>query len=190
VRPSRLVFVTSNAGKAREAGRFLGREVLPRALDVPEIQSLDFESVVRAKALAAVQLLSLARGEAALVEDSGLEVEAWNGFPGPLTRWLTASVGEAGLARMLDPWPDRRASAVSALGLASPGDRPSDVRVVLGRHPGALAASPRGGNGFGWDVLFVPEGEERTFAEMSADEKDADSHRARAFRALAELLRA
>lgn len=179
-----LVFLTSNAGKAREASAFLGRPVAARALDLPEIQSLDFGEVVVAKALAAVERL----GVPVLVEDSGLSLPAWKGYPGPLTKYAVGAVGEAGFARLAHAWGDARAEAVSALGLAWPGAAPEDVVVAEGRVPGALAAEPRGANGFGWDVVFVPEGEARTFAEMSAEEKNARSHRARAFGELKRLL--
>ena len=183
--PEPVAFVTSNPGKAREAAALLGRPVTAQALEIPEIQSLDFEEVVRAKALEAARRL----GEPALVEDSGLAIAAWGGFPGPLTRWITGEVpGPAGLARMLAPFRDRRAEAVSALGLARPGDRPADVLVAVGRVPGSIAEVPRGTNGFGWDAVFVPDGENRTWAEMDDAEKNRDSHRARSFREMARIL--
>ena len=184
MRPSlkSLVFLTSNAGKAREASALLGRPVAARALELPEIQSLDFGEVVTAKALAAAERL----GVPVLVEDSGLALPAWKGYPGPLTKFAVGAVGEAGFARLAHAWGDARAEAVSTLGLAWPGARPEDVVVASGRVAGSLAPEPRGANGFGWDVIFVPEGETRTFAEMTAQEKNARSHRARAF---AELVR-
>ncbi len=183
--PPGISFVTSNPGKAREASHFLGRPVHAVPLDLPEIQSPDFAEVARAKALAAVAAV----GEAVLVEDSGLEVAAWGGFPGPMTKWIIAGpLGPAGLSRMLDPFPDRSAAAVSALALAKPGDRPENVLVAVGRRAGTIAEEPRGDRGFGWDVIFVPEGETRTWAEMTEDEKNCDSHRARAFAALREAL--
>jgi len=79
---------------------------------------------------------------------------------------------------------------VSTLGLAWPGARPEEVVVAEGRVAGTLAPEPRGSNGFGWDVIFVPTGETRTFAEMSPEEKNARSHRARAFAELVAKLRA
>ena len=82
-----LVFLTSNPGKAREAAALLGRPVAARPLDLSEIQSLDFVEVVVAKALAAVERL----GVPVLVEDSGLSLPAWKGYPGPLTKF---AVGE------------------------------------------------------------------------------------------------
>ena len=91
-----LVFLTSNAGKAREAAAFLGRPVAAQPLDLPEIQSLDFGAVVVAKALAAVERL----GVPVLVEDSGLALPGWKGYPGPLTKFAVGAVGEAGFARL------------------------------------------------------------------------------------------
>ena len=188
MRPSleSLVFLTSNAGKAREASALLGRPVAARALELPEIQSLDFGEVVTAKALAAAERL----GVPVLVEDSGLALPAWKGYPGPLTKFAVGAVGEAGFARLAHAWGDARAEAVSTLGLAWPGARLEDVVVASGRVAGSLAPEPRGANGFGWDVIFVPEGETRTFAEMTAQEKNARSHRARAFAELVQRLSA
>ena len=185
MRPSleSLVFLTSNAGKAREAAALLGRPIAARALDLPEIQSLDFAEVVTAKALAAAERL----GVPVLVEDSGLALPAWKGYPGPLTKFAVGAVGEAGFARLAHAWGDPRAARPSRRS-ASPGRARSRTTSSSpsGRVAGSLAPEPRGANGFGWDVIFVPEGETRTFAEMSAEEKNARSHRARAF---AELVR-
>ncbi len=183
--PPEIAFVTSNPGKAREASHFLGRQVRAVPLDLPEIQSLDFAEVARAKALAAVAVV----GGPVLVEDSGLEIPSWGGFPGPMTKWITAGpLGSGGLARMLEAFPDRAAVAVSALALAKPGDRPGDVLVAVGRRDGTIAAGPRGSGGFGWDVVFVPSGASRTWAEMTEEEKNRDSHRSRAFAALRSRL--
>lgn len=182
--PEPILFVTSNSGKAREASFFLGRSIEAHPLELVEIQSLDFDEVVRSKAADAARRL----GKRVLVEDSGLQLAAWNGYPGPLTKWVTQSVGQEGLARMLDPFADRRARAVSALALAEPGQEPDAVLVAIGQVEGTLASEPRGAHGFGWDVLFVPEGDERTFAEMDEEEKNRRSHRMRAFAALAALL--
>ena len=181
-----LTFVTSNPGKAREAGALLGRAVTAHALDVPEIQSLDFAEVARAKALVSARAL----GIAVLVEDSGLVVAGWGGFPGPFTKWITmGALGQEGLAKMLDGFSDRGAEAVSALAVARPGQEERDIIVAIGRVTGSIALHPRGENGFGWDVLFIPESETRTWAEMSDEEKMRDSHRARAFESLRSLLR-
>src|SRR5712692_7744874 len=125
-----LVFVTSNPGKLREARRLLGVELRAEELDLPEIQSQSFEEVVRVKAREAARRLSVP----VLVEDSGLELHAWGGFPGPFTKWITmGALGQAGLAQMLDSFPDRRATAVSAFAVARPGPKEIDILVATGR---------------------------------------------------------
>ena len=182
--PQGLVFVTSNAGKAREASHFLSRPVEAHPLELLEIQSLSFEEVVRAKAVDAASRLHAA----VLVDDSGLSFPAWNGFPGPFTRWALEAAGLEGLAQMAGLLPGRRAEAVAALAMARPGDGPEKVVFAEGRVSGTIAPSPRGSNGFGWDAVLVPDGESRTWAEMSAEEKNANSHRGRAFAALRVLL--
>ena len=83
---------------------------------------------------------------------------------------------------MLDGFTDRSAEAVSVLAVARPAQAAQDVAVAEGRIRGSIALHPRGTNGFGWDVLFIPEGATRTWAEMSEAEKNSDSHRARAFK--------
>lgn len=180
-----LTFVTSNPGKAREASAFLAREIAARPLELPEIQSLDFREVARSKALVAARAL----GTPVLVEDSGLVIAGWGGFPGPFTKWITmGALGQEGLAKMVGGFSDRRAEAVSVLAVARPGEREEDVVVAEGRVAGSIARHPRGEGGFGWDVLFVPEGETRTFAQMSEEEKNERSHRAAAFQELRRLL--
>ena len=91
-----LVFVTSNQGKLREAEAVLGRRLQHRGLDLPELQSLDLEQVVRGKAKAAWEHLK----QPVLVEDTALELGGLGGFPGPLVRWLLVSVGAAGICRI------------------------------------------------------------------------------------------
>jgi non-canonical purine NTP pyrophosphatase (RdgB/HAM1 family) len=179
VRSLPLVFVTSRAEKALEAAR-LGFEIERLDLDLPEPQALDPSDIVEAKARAAYAVL----GRPVLVEDSGLAVRAWGGFPGALVKWLERSAGIAGLARMLDPFPDRGATAVCAIAYCDGGE----VVTARGETAGAIAPAPRGSGGFGWDVVFVPEGSDRTFAEMAPEEKDRVSHRRRAWDAMAPRL--
>lgn len=112
-----------------------------------------------------------------LVEDSGLEIAAWGGFPGALVKWVEKTAGAEGVARMLDAFPDRRARAVCAI-VCFDGET---LWTGRGATEGSIAAAPRGAGGFGWDSIFVPNGSDRTFAEMAPAEKDAVSHRSRAW---------
>jgi XTP/dITP diphosphohydrolase len=174
--PGALLLVTTRAEKAEEARR-LGFDVSQRAMELPEPQALDPGDIVESKARAAFARV----GRPVLVEDSGLAIAAWRGFPGALVKWMETSAGLEGIARMLDPFADRSATAVCVVGCFDG----SNLEIGRGELRGAIAAAPRGSGGFGWDRLFVPEGETRTFAEMSGEEKDRISHRRRAWEALA-----
>jgi non-canonical purine NTP pyrophosphatase (RdgB/HAM1 family) len=173
------VFVTGRPEKAQEAER-LGFRFERLDLDLAEPQALDPADVVESKARDAYARLA----RPVVVEDSGLAIRAWNGFPGALVKWLEKSAGLEAMARMLDRFPDRSATASCVVAYFD------GQRVVQGRGEirGAIAAAPRGEGGFGWDALFIPEGSDRTFAEMSGEEKDRVSHRRRAWEALARTL--
>lgn len=176
-----LVFVTSNAGKLREAEAVLGRVLDHCDLDLPEIQSLDLREVVRDKAGRAARRL----GRPVLVEDTGLELAGLGGFPGPLVRWVLASVGAEGIARMAQAFGDPGATARCLLCAADGEAEVFGEGVVVG----SIAERPRGRGGFGWDCVFVPEWPGgRTYGEMSDKEKNAISHRCRAFAALRAAL--
>ena len=177
------VFVTSNENKLREAAAILGVDLGRADVDVAEIQSLDFGEVVAAKALAAREALG-SPPYPVIVDDSGLAVGAWGGFPGALTKWLMKSVGNAGLLRMLAAEDDRSALAVCAVAVV---DESGSVQIFRGVVEGKISPEPRGEGGFGFDPIFVPEGETRTYAEMG-EEKSMDSHRARALWAARDAL--
>lgn len=173
----RVVFVTSSAHKLQEAEAILGRRLERLPLHLPEPQGLDVVAIARAKAADAYRRV----GEPVLVEDTSLELAALGGFPGPLVRWLMEAAGPASLARILDGFPDRRATA-HCVAVLTDG---TATWVGEGVVAGAIAHEPRGSSGFGWDVVFLPEwGGGRTYAEMPPAEKNARSHRALAFRAL------
>jgi XTP/dITP diphosphohydrolase len=172
-----LILVTSRVEKAEEARR-MGFDVVQRPLELPEPQALDPGDIVEAKARGAWELLSAP----VVVEDSGLAIASWAGFPGALVKWMEQSVGLDGIARMLDTFPDRSATAVCVVA-AFDGTL---LRAARGETRGRIADRPRGSAGFGWDRLFLPEGHDLTFAEMDPAEKDRISHRRRAWEALAK----
>ena len=166
------MFVTGRPEKALEAER-LGFPLERIDLDLPEPQALEPADVAEAKARAAFERL----GCPVVVEDSGLAIEAWGGFPGALVKWLEKSAGLEAIARMLDPFPDRSARAVCVI-VYFDGE---SLHAARGVAEGSIARSPRGSQGFGWDALFVPSGGDRTFAEMTPAEKDRVSHRGKAW---------
>lgn len=168
-------FVTSNAGKFQEVARMLEARGLPVAhLDVryPEVQADSLEEVVRAS----LRWLTPRFGDDLLVDDSGLFIPALQGFPGVYSNYVFRTLGCAGVLRLLQSGDSREATFVACFGLAS-GE---EARLFIGTCAGTLTREPRGAGGFGFDPIFLPQGEGRTFAEMSVEEKNALSHRARA----------
>ena len=149
-------------------------------LDLAEPQALDPADVVEAKVREAYQRLQ----RPVLVEDSGLSLDAWGGFPGALVKWLEKSAGVAAIPRMLEAFPNRGATATCAIAYFDG----AQLVAASGSSRGAIALAPRGLGGFGWDAVFVPEGDTRTFAEMPGEQKDRVSHRRRAWEALAQRL--
>lgn len=178
----RLVFVTSNLDKLREAEAVLGFQLAHRALDIEEIQSLSLEAVVHHKARSAKTRIE----GPVLVEDTALELEGMDGFPGPLIRWLLASVGPNGICTLADAFAERRA-VVRCMACAADG---SEELIGLGVVEGQIAARPRGHRGFGWDSVFIPSGGEgKTYAEMETPEKNRISHRRLALEDLRQALK-
>ncbi len=153
-----------------------------RDLDLPEIQSLDLLEVLRHKGREASRVV----GGPVIVDETGLELEAMGGFPGPLVKWMLETVGHEGMARLAAAEGNTRARAVCGLYYT---DGLREVHAV-GSSSGDLVLPPRGRHGFGWDPVFRPDGSELTYGELGPDEKDAISHRGRAWRAFVDALAA
>ncbi|MGB3356621.1 MAG: RdgB/HAM1 family non-canonical purine NTP pyrophosphatase [Mycobacterium sp.] len=146
-------------------------------------------------ALAKARDAFAATGIPAVADDSGLEVDALNGMPGVLSaRWSGRHGDDAAntmllLGQLADVPDERRGAAfVSACALVF-SLAGSDSAVVRGEWTGSIVREPRGDGGFGYDPIFLPDGSERTAAELSPGEKDAASHRGRALAALLPALR-
>jgi XTP/dITP diphosphohydrolase len=174
------VFVTSNENKWLEAQRILGFALERAELELDELQAATVADVALAKARLAYEKL----GRPVIVEDAGIELSGLGGFPGPFIKYWERLGGLKSICRAADGLGDRRVRAVCALGICNE----HGSEVVVGSVDGILSVHPRGSNGFGWDAIFVPKGEGRTFGEMSPAEKDARSHRRRAWELLRERL--
>ena len=189
----KLVLATRNEAKLVELRRILapllavevlGLADLPAYEEVPETGAT-FEDNALIKAREAARRTGLP----AVADDSGLTVDALNGMPGVLSaRWAGSAASDGANLRLVleqvaDVPDDRRGAAfVCAAVLVTPAGAEEVVRAEM---TGTLLRAPRGTNGFGYDPVFVPAGHTVTTAEMTAAEKDAISHRGRAFRALA-----
>jgi XTP/dITP diphosphohydrolase len=192
---TRILVATRNPGKLVELRRMLtGFDVVGLA-DVPEFpEAPETGATFAENALAKARDAASATGLPSVADDSGLAVDALNGMPGVLSARWSGRHGddranlELLLAQVGDVPDERRGAAfVCAAALVVPE---GPETVVHGAWTGRLTRAPRGTNGFGYDPIFVPEGETRTSAELSAAEKDAASHRARALQALLPHLRA
>lgn len=179
-----IQFITSNLGKFKEVRQKLreaGIELKRIELPYPEIQGGTLRGVVE-EALS--WLSSRVKGDF-LIDDSGLFIESLKGFPGVYSSFVFKSIGCEGIIKLLEGKEDRRARFECYLGLRWRGGN----RVFKGVCKGQIAEKPRGGQGFGFDPIFVPEGEERTFGEMSRKEKNEISHRSRAVESLLSSLK-
>jgi XTP/dITP diphosphohydrolase len=199
-----VLLATRNAKKLVELRRILassdisgvqvlGLDDVPSFPEVPETAAT-FEGNALAKARDAAAATSLPT----VADDSGLEVDALGGMPGVLSaRWAGRHGDDAAnlqlvLDQLADVPEDRRGAAfVCAVALVVPsGVETSGTQTVVREHwRGTLTRAARGGNGFGYDPIFVPDGEWRTSAELDPAEKDAVSHRGLALRALLPALR-
>ncbi|GAA2206159.1 RdgB/HAM1 family non-canonical purine NTP pyrophosphatase [Nonomuraea monospora] len=190
----KIVLATRNEGKIAELRRILagfdivGLEEFPSIGEIAET-GVTFEENALLKAHAVAQ----GSGLPAVADDSGLCVDVLNGMPGVFSaRWAGRhGADDANLDLLLaqvSDVPDDKLTAhfACAAALALPS---GEHRVVEGTLPGSLVRARRGSGGFGYDPIFVPEGETRTTAELTPEEKDAISHRGRAFRALAPVVR-
>jgi XTP/dITP diphosphohydrolase len=190
----RLVCASANPDKVAEIAQLLAGlvDLVPRPDSVPDVVE-DADTLVGNARLKASAICD-ATGAPAVSDDTGLEVDHLGGAPGV---WTARFAGEGAT------YADNRAKMLSVLdGVAVPGRTARFRTVVMVRWPdgtelvcegvceGTIAEAERGARGFGYDPLFIPaDGDGRTFAEMTDDEKHAVSHRGRAFRALVEALR-
>lgn len=177
----KLILVSSNPNKGIEAERILGQPLLRVSLVLPEIQAATVEDITRYK-------LETARSKGygrLVVEDVSLGFDALGNFPGPYVRWLLEAAGGSGLAAIAYALNNRAARAQCCVAYWNG----SQGTVFLGECAGEILVQPRGDKHFGWDAWFQPLGSEKTFAEMTPEEKDRVSHRGDAYRKLAAYLK-
>ena len=167
--PEEITFITGNSSKAKHLKDYLHFPVNHLDLDLPEIQSLDLRAVVEDKAKRAYGVVK----KPVLVEDVSLVFNALDKLPGPLVKWFFGTLGNKKLCDLLNQYEDRNAVAEVQFALCDKGK----VVTFKGSMKGTIARSPRGGNGFGWDPIFIPSGSEKTWAEMSSAEKNVNSMR-------------
>ena len=174
-----IYFITGNKNKFTEAKAIL-HDVEQMDIDLPEIQEIDAKEIIRKKLLEA---LNYTKGEF-IVEDTSLRFYCLKGLPGPLIKWFLKTVGNNGLAEIAEKLGDDRAEAKTIIGYARNREK---IYFFEGAIKGKIV-KPKGKSDFGWDPIFLPDGYEKTFAEMSHEEKNKISMRRKALNKLSEFL--
>ncbi|MDK2870545.1 MAG: XTP/dITP diphosphohydrolase [Pyrococcus sp.] len=171
-----LFFITSNDGKVREAKKFLeplGINVIKKPLEYPEIQADTLEDVV----VFGLNWLKDKVDKPFIIEDSGLFIEALNGFPGVYSAYVYKTIGLDGILKLMEGIENRKAYFKSVIGFYD-----GEIHLFVGEVRGRISNEKRGSHGFGYDPIFVPDGFDKTFAEMSTEEKNSVSHRGKALK--------
>ncbi len=177
----RIVFVTGNKDKVEEAKKILQHPLDIAEIDLDEIQSLDIYKIVEKKAQAAFGKLK----QPLIVEDVGVYLDAWNGFPGPLVKFLHEA-GNGGyelLLKMLGSEKNKKVHVKAVIGFHD-GKK---VHIIEGSFDGKVVEK-KGERGWGFDPYIVPEGYDETFGELPEEIKNSISHRAKALKNLKEFL--
>ncbi|QQS18321.1 non-canonical purine NTP pyrophosphatase [Candidatus Saccharibacteria bacterium] len=156
------VFITSNQHKADYLNRQLGLKVEHIPLELDEIQSVNLHLVVSHKLMQAYKIV----GKPVIVEDVSLVFSALNGLPGPFIKWFIEHAGAEACCRMLDGFSDRSAVITCTYGYYDG----SEIVYFDSEMKGMISKHPRGANGFGFDRIFVMDGDTRTRAELPQDE--------------------
>ena len=176
-----VYFITSNRHKLEEVRKILDMNIKSRSIELDEIQGIDAATVAIDKAKRAYAITR----KPVIVEDTALYINALKGFPGALIKFMVLTVGCTDICRMLRPYKDREATAEACIVFY-------DGKVLKrfsGRVDGYMSYTVRGRDGFGFDSVFIPRGQSKTFAEMGEDEKNRISHRMKAVLKLKRYMR-
>jgi XTP/dITP diphosphohydrolase len=165
----KILLVTSNPAKVQEFQEIMHIPVQIADIELDEIQELDVKKIALHKLDEAYRKVK----EPVLVDDVSFEVDAWDGFPGPLIKWILKTGGAQLLIKMLRHEENRLAHVGLVIGFHDGKEK----HLFLGKAKGTISGSVRGKDGFGWDKVFIPDGHSLTYAEMEPEEKNAISHR-------------
>lgn len=173
-----LYFITGNKNKFQEA-RLIIPELEQLDVDLPEIQEVDPQVIIEAK----LKEASSHQNGQLIVEDTGLYINCLDGLPGPLIKWFHKTIGYPKLAELVMKYPNHQAEAKAVIGYFDQ----TNIKFFEGKISGQIVL-PRGETNFGWDIIFEPNGFDKTFAQMSIEEKNQISMRRQAFENLKDFL--
>ncbi len=176
----KLFFVSGNETKVKEAQHILGFPIHIASIDLPEIQESDIEKIVTQKVIDAYEEVK----NPVLVDDVGVYISAWNGFPGPLLKFLIKAGGNSLILKMLGDEKNRKAEFVSAIGFYD-GDK---LKTFIGKVTGTLTTEVMDKSNNMVDAIFIPDGADKTYSEMTIEEKSRISHRRKSLEMLREFI--
>lgn len=175
-----LYFITGNSGKFEEIQKIIP-EVKQLDIDLPEIQGLDSQEILKEKLLVAQKHSD----DAFIVEDTSFTLDGMNGLPGPLSKWFLKSIGNEGIVKLSKAF-GTKAQAKSIIGYSN---EKKEIMFFEGAIYGEIVEiTGEASKGFGWDPVFKPDGFDISFGEMEQDEKNKVSMRRIAVEKLKEIL--
>lgn len=177
-----IVFITGNLNKVKYTSKFTNYQFEHKKLDLDEIQSLDILKVVEHKVKQAYKIIKAP----VLVEDTSLTFHALNGLPGTFIKFFVDNAGNEGMCRMLDSFNDKTATASVCFGLYDG----KEFNTFMGITEGKISLKPKGTNGFGWNPIFIPEGFNKTVAQLTDEEFEPINPRKKALMKLEKFLKA
>lgn len=180
-----IYFITGNKGKfseVREKLQHLNIAILQHNIGYPEIQADSLEEVARYGA----EYIKKRFSHPFILEDAGLFIDALDGFPGVYSKYVFLTIGCEGILKLLENKEQRTAVFRSVYVYSEPNKNP---QFFVGESTGKIAAKKRGKGGFGYDPIFIPDDETKTFAEMNTKDKNKYSHRGKALNKLIEFLK-
>ncbi len=163
----KIIYVTSNKYKVKLAEKILNPlniKVIAKKIECPEIQADTIEEVSKYSSQYASDFLK----ESTLKNDSGLIIPALKGFPSAYTKYVESTIGEDGILKLMENIEDREAYFIESLAYTEYGENPV---VFVSKTKGTIAKEKRGTNGWSWDFIFIPDGQTKTLAEFSDEEK-------------------
>ena len=175
----KITFITSNKGKQAEVSAMLPCQVIQRDMGYPEIQADTLQDVAHY----GLDWLRYQVDGTFILEDAGIFIYGLQNFPGVYSSYVYQTIGNQGILQLLEGADNRGATFRSVIGLYD-----GEEHFFIGECPGSIAKEARGKHGFGYDPIFIPEGSQRTFAEMEPAEKNQYSHRASAVKKIAAYL--
>ncbi len=179
---NKIIFVTGNSAKVREVQEILNMNLEIASIELDEIQEIDLQKVALHKLNQAFEIVK----KPVMVDDVSFSINAWNGFPGPLIKWiLKAGDGPGLMIKMLEHEKNRNVVASLVIGFHD-GEKP---HLFFGEAKGTISREIKGDNGFGWDRVFIPDGYSQTYSEMDSKLKNSISHRAIALEKLSDFLK-